>query len=130
MARGANAPIRARNRRRSKLGISALPIETIAEFLARLDSDDPLPNPRADLTDVQTMRFGADDLKAYYLEAATVGPGRPSSRQLTDWFWLETLAARTLFDLRRRSIESEHAVRRLARSWLVPEARLEEAGET
>ena len=38
------------------------------------------------------LRFAVDDVKAYYLEAAAAGAGRPSSRQLGDWFWNKTAA--------------------------------------
>ena len=38
------------------------------------------------------LRFAVDDLKAYYLEAAAGTGGKPSSRQLGDWFWNDTAA--------------------------------------
>ncbi|MEJ0068273.1 MAG: hypothetical protein WDO24_05580 [Pseudomonadota bacterium] len=46
------------------------------------------------------LRFAVDDLKAYYTEAAAAGTAKPSSRQLGDWFWNETVAGAALFALR------------------------------
>jgi hypothetical protein len=42
------------------------------------------------------LRFVVDDLKAYYLEAAASGPGKPSSRRLGDWLWNGTVPGAVL----------------------------------
>ncbi len=63
------------------------------------------PRPELRLTDV--LRYAADELKSIYLEAAGAAPGRPSSRQLADWFWGETVAARALIELRRACLASD-----------------------
>ena len=63
------------------------------------------PRPELRLTDV--LRYAADELKSIYLEAAGAAPGRPSSRQLADWFWGETVAARALIELRQACLASD-----------------------
>ncbi len=107
---------------RSTVGVSKLEPEVAAEFIFRLDSGDPLANPRPDLAQVQVMRYAVDDLKAFYLEAAASGDGNPSSRQLYDWFWNETRLAETIWSLLRESFEHPDPNRRHAVWWLVPDA--------
>ena len=52
------------------------------------------------------MRFCADDVKAFYLEAAGSGDGHPSSRQMTDWLWNETVAGKVIKTIFRGSPDS------------------------
>ena len=63
------------------------------------------PRPELRLTDV--VRYAADELKSIYLEVAAAAPGRPSSRQLADWFWGETVAARAVIALRTACMASD-----------------------
>jgi hypothetical protein len=56
------------------------------------------------------LRFAVDDVKAYYLEAAAAGAGRPSSRQLGDWFWNVTTAGAAIHALREACLASEDDV--------------------
>ena len=49
------------------------------------------PSPRDGFSAPLILRFAVDDLKAYGLEAAGAGAAKPSSRQLTDWFWNSSL---------------------------------------
>ena len=49
-------------------------------------------SPREGYSAPLMLRFAIDDLKAYYLEAASGTGGKPSSRQLGDWFWNGTAA--------------------------------------
>ena len=105
----------------SNAGLTGLPIETVAEYIVRADTADPMPRPSARLAPVQVLRFGSDDLKAWYVEAATSDGVVPSSRQLWGWFWRETVAGKALLDLRSHSLSSDNASRQgIARS-LVPE---------
>jgi hypothetical protein len=110
----------------SNVGITGLPLETVAEFILRIDSDDPMPRPTPRLAPVQVLRFGADDLKAYYAEAGLAGTAQPSSRQLWAWFWRETLAGKAILELRKASLESEQASRQGIAKSLVPELWLED----
>ena len=55
------------------------------------------------------LRFLADDLKAYYLEAAVAQPGRssPSSADLGRWLFYETALGDVLYRVLSRLISSE-----------------------
>ena len=58
------------------------------------------PSPRDGFSAPLILRFAVDDLKAYCLEAAAAGTAKPSSRQLTDWFWNETATGAAIHVLR------------------------------
>ena len=52
-------------------------------------------------------RFALDDLKAYYIEAGLASEHRPSSSQVYDWLWQETLLGKRMKEMRKRLIESD-----------------------
>jgi hypothetical protein len=81
---------------RTTVGVCGVPVEAAAAYVAAYARDENAERPRSGMAPASLMRFCADDLKAFYLEAAGSGEGRPCSRQLSDWFWHETLAGRTL----------------------------------
>ena len=91
---------------RTSVGLSGLDIEQAAAFLAAYARDEKAERPRGGLAPASLMRFCADDIKAFYLEAAGSGAGAPSSRQMSDWFWNTTLAARTIQAIRAGSPHS------------------------
>ena len=93
---------------RTTVGLSGLGIvESLPLILAYL-AGQKIESPRPGMRAVQVMRYAVDDLKAYYLEAATAdAPGRPSSRQLANWFWDATLAGKLVVALREASTSSE-----------------------
>ncbi len=91
---------------RTTLGVSKLDMSTIAAHVVSFLTGPHQDSPRADLSAAMSLRFGADDLKAYYMEAAAHG-GRPSSWQLGEWFWRHTVAAQILVELRRQGLETE-----------------------
>ena len=82
---------------RSTFGISGLSAETAVEYIARYHSPQPMPNPKG-MAPVSRARFAIDDIKLFYFEAALVNGGKPSSFQLNEWFWKETLAGRMILD--------------------------------
>jgi hypothetical protein len=91
---------------RTTVGLSDIPIEKAGAFLSAYLADEKAERPRAGMSPASLMRFCADDVKAYYLEAAGSGDGSPSSRQMTDWFWNQTVAGAVIKDLRRGSAGS------------------------
>ena len=104
----------------SNVGLTGVDVGTLAQFIARIDSDEPMERPTTKLAPVQVLRFGADDIKAYYAEAAVSSGGSPSSAQVWGWFWRETQAGALIWRLRHSCMASENASRQgIARS-LVP----------
>lgn len=109
---------------RTMTGLSAQPMETAADYLARFDTDDPAPNPGSDQSDLLRMRFCADDIRTFYAEAA-FAEGDPDSEQIGDWFWSGTRAAQTLRRIRQQNMDDANKVRSLVCGKLiVPGARV------
>ena len=91
---------------RTTVGLAGVDIEQAGAYLAAYAADEKAERPRAGMAPASLMRFCADDVKAFYLEAAGSGEGTPSSRQMTDWFWSETVAGKVIKDIFRGSAES------------------------
>lgn len=107
---------------RTTVGISGLTPALAVEFIERFHSVEPMPNPRG-MAAVSRARFAVDDIKAFYFEAALAEGGHPSSRQLHDWLWNETLAGALLRDFQERARVSDDKNMRLIASSLVPAER-------
>lgn len=90
-------------RKRTTVGISGIGIEDLGKFLYAFIKGEEPPNQREDLSLPYAVKFAAEDLKAYYIEAITAQPGREgaSSRMLQDWFWDETKAGELLLELKK-----------------------------
>lgn len=107
-------------RGRSTFGVSGLDIEGVARFLHAFFEGAP-DNPVPDVTLGEALRLATEDLRSWYLEAATARPGAATSRQLADWFWGETAAGALLLALQPVCAESADAgVRHVAASQFVP----------
>lgn len=112
-------------RPRTTVGVSGLAIEAIPAYVAGFLGPEPPPSPNAEHSAMLTLRFALDDLRAYYTEAAAPGRALPSSRQLADWFWDQTLAGRVIRAIRLRGLESDDAeVVTIATGALVPSSRV------
>ncbi len=107
----------------STVGVSGLTPEQALDYIVSFYSDDPVPNPKG-MSRIARARFAIDDIKAFYLEAATAGGGHPSSLQLHDWFWEETLAGELIRDFQERARGSEDKNLRLIAGSLVPAERV------
>ncbi|MFP6741350.1 MAG: hypothetical protein VCD33_06965 [Alphaproteobacteria bacterium] len=110
------------SRGRTGVGAARMAIEESARFLhALLDGKGVADNPSDTLSLGQAFRGASEDLKAFYMEAATARPGRVSSRELADWFWGDTAAGKLLLALHGVCVEStDSGVRRVAAKQLVP----------
>ena len=100
----------ARDKRgRTTMGASGLDPDALADFICGLINPDPPQNPIKDVTLDQAIRLTINDLKAYYLEAASAQPGHDTStgRQLADWFWLETTAGKVLQEVKKALEQSK-----------------------
>ena len=107
-------------RGRSTFGVSGLDIEGVARFLHAFFDSDP-ENPVPDVTLGEALRLATEDLRSWYLEAATARPGAATSRQLADWFWGETAAGALLLALQPVCADSADAgVRHVATGQFVP----------
>jgi hypothetical protein len=108
-------------RGRTTFGVSGLAIEAAARFLHAFFDRVP-ENPVPGVSLGEALRLACEDIRSWYLEAATARPGATAgSRALADWFWGETAAGRLLLALQPVCAKSADAgVRHVATSQFVP----------
>ena len=110
-------------RKRTTVGVSGIEFDRIPEFLCAFLNENPPENPRDDLPLAGVLNLAVDDIKAFYTEAITAQPGQDalSSPTLSDWFWNETLAGETIFEIRANCKKSSDPFLRLtANVMLIP----------
>jgi len=107
---------------RTTTGISGLSLEVAVEYIARYLSPDPMPNPKG-MAPVSRARFAIDDIKVFYFEAALASGGSPSSHQLNEWFWKQTLAGKIILDFQDAARLGDDKNLRLIAGSLVPPER-------
>ena len=93
---------------RTAVGVSAIAIDELAAMVDKTYLDNEFQPIRSDISDRLMFRLAIDDLKAYYIEAALAGRGNPSSRQIYDWFWKDSLLGSRLRELRHRFMDSDN----------------------
>ncbi len=91
--------------RRTTVGVSGLDMPAAGGLLAQALA--------ADLPPAQTLKQAIDDLKAYYLEAASAfpDPGTPKTRK--EWLWSETRFGAALLELQPKlaaSADPQHKI--------------------
>jgi hypothetical protein len=111
-------------RGRTGLGAARMEIEQSARFLnTLLENAGGADGPSDELSPGQRFRGASEDLKTFYMEAATAQPGQVTSTVLADWFWGDTAAGRLLLALHPICLAAADAgVRRVAAGQLVPRA--------
>ena len=116
-------------RGRSTVGLSGLAPAEAAAYVAAWLRGPPPGSPVPELSPVLCLRFAVDDLKAYVLEAAIAGGGRPSSKQLGDWLWNETATGAAIRELRRQLIlMDDERAKLIGGMFLVPALRVAPGG--
>ncbi|MCH7543679.1 MAG: hypothetical protein IIB65_08580 [Proteobacteria bacterium] len=124
---GALAPwydLAVRTRGRTTVGASGMDIQKAADFIAGfLAGKRDNPPPGVSLAEALKLTF--EDIKAWYLEAATARPGSPPSDVLADWFWGETVAGHILLDLYRVCLASDdEGLLILAKGFFLPRSQM------
>ena len=110
---------------RSSVGLSGFAIGDCARYVADWLRGKAPPSPRDGFSAPLILRFAVDDLKAYGLEAAGAGAAKPSSRQLTDWFWNETATGAAIHVLREvLQAHEDERLRLIVSNFVVPAARV------
>ena len=110
-------------RGRTTLGLSKVPVEEAAAWLAAFTEGRTLPAAVPERSVLDNLRWAAEDLKTFYYEAAIAQPGSASRARLESWFWEESAAGELLKTLRRRCLnDADEVVRELGELTLTPEA--------
>lgn len=109
------------NHGRTTVGVSGLNFDEIATLFAAMLEDPLPPSPLDDQPLADVVRLAAEDLKAYYLEAASAQPGDAGPVQLNNWFWNETATANIFKRLRERFLASnDEDIKLLGKVLFVP----------
>jgi hypothetical protein len=113
-------------RGRSTVGLSGLAPAACGDYVAAwLRGPPPEESPVPEFSPILCLRFAVDDLKAYVLEAALAGGGRPSSGQLGDWLWNDTATGAAIRSIRARLLPAEdERAKLIAGMFLVPSLRV------
>ncbi len=105
-------------RGRTSVGVSGLSIDDVLEHLCvPLLAASSAPNAAACTAD--SLRLAAEDLKAYFTEAATAQPGTVSSATVLHWFWHDTSGSTLLRALQAHFADSEDPTLRLLSALLL-----------
>ncbi len=99
--------------KRTTVGVSGLDMPAAGKLLGAA-FDGVLP-------EAQALKQAIDDLKAYYLEAASAFPDPGTAKTRKAWFWDETIFAKTLLALQPKlaaSNEPQHKI--LANLTMIP----------
>jgi hypothetical protein len=108
-------------RQRTTFGASTLPIEDVAKVLFGWLSEPPSAPLASGLSPEALLKLAGEDLKAFYFEAIAGQPRPLSGRQLADWFWGATVAAKLFVALRERCLRDADPVRQqIGRNLMVP----------
>lgn len=110
-------------RQRTTVGLSRFSPGELDVFLCAVLHGETPAHPVKDMPFAYAMRFAADDLKAYYLEAIVARPGMATSDSLAldRWFWEDTAAGRLLLAIKEMGQQSEdRLLKRIAGSQIVP----------
>ena len=108
---------------RTSVGVAKTPVTELAALFDEAYSQNTFKNLRDDISSRLMFRLAIDDLKAYYIEAALADHNSPSSQQLHDWLWQDTLFGRQMRELRHRFMDSgEVKFTDLGTKFIVPHA--------
>jgi hypothetical protein len=100
---------------RTTVGVSGLDMPTAGQLVAKA--------LEGELPPAQALKEAIDDLRAYYLEAASAFPDPGSAKTRKAWFWEETKLARALLALQPKlAISSDQQHKILGNLTLIPAA--------
>ncbi len=95
----------ARKAGRSSVGVAGLELPLCARIIDQTIANRKPATSQSQHSDMLQFRYACDDLKMAWSEAA-LASGKPSSRQVHDWFWLQTHLGQSLRQLRADWLDS------------------------
>lgn len=113
-------------RKHTVTGVSGLSPTEAATWLGSLLAAESVEAPVDAESAAMTFKLAVEDIKAFYLEAATAQPGG-SSAALAQWLWQQTALGELLFDLREKfkDYEADPQLRIYALATTVPGAEVQ-----
>ena len=112
-----------KRRGRTTFGISRLSVEDAARHTASYMATPPAAPYAAGLSAGVALKRACDDLKAYYYEAVAAQPGNLKAKDIDNWFWHETAAAKVFLAIQLVCLKSaDESLQPLGKISLVPRA--------
>jgi len=106
---------------RTTATLSGLTPAAMAKFIADFIADPATQSYRAEVPLVLALRLATQDMKAYYLEAASMQPGARAALEAREWFWRSTAAGQAFLKLRDAClVHPDDAVKGFGARSLVP----------
>lgn len=110
---------------RTTIGLARVSINECADYVAGWMTGTGVASPWGDVSTPLMLRFCVDDLKAFCLEAAAADAGKPSGKQLRDWFWNDTATGRAIRVLRKvLQASDDERLSQIVSSFMVPAAQI------
>ena len=104
----------------SSVGASQLSVTQLATFFIKF-LDGEVTNPQPELSLGNFLKIASEDIKAWYMEAATAQPGHSTSLEIQNWFWGETTAGAIFLDLNSAfAVSNDPLLQYMSRSSFVP----------
>jgi hypothetical protein len=101
--------------------LTGLGVDELARFAGSYLGASPRPSYDPRMSAAEALKRACDDLKAFYLAAASAQPGNSGAAALEQWFWRETAAGRLFLMLSQACGESaDESLRTLGEKMLVP----------
>ena len=102
-------------------GLTGVGVEELARFAVSYLAASPRPSYDPAMSAAEALKRACDDLKAFYLAAASAQPGNSGAAALEQWFWRETAAGKLFLMLRQACLQSaDKSLRTLGEKLLVP----------
>ena len=110
-------------RGRTTADVSGLTPREAGQFVLHFLNEATPRSYNEDVSLGEALKLASEDLKAYYLEAATAQPGAVPVTALAEWLWRETALGRVLRTVQPLCLRSaDPSVRAIAQRALVPRA--------
>ena len=109
--------------KRGRTAVADFEPETAAGILSDYLLENDVDIPQANITLDVALRIAAQDLKAFYFEAAISQPGGriPDSRAFAKWYWKQTMAGQILREIKEKCAgEDDKNLQMTGRMFLVP----------
>jgi hypothetical protein len=109
--------------KRDRTAVVEFGAESASELLSSFAVGEKPVILQSDLSMATALRLAAQDIKAFYFEAATARPGSssPSSTEFSRWFWQETAGGRVLKAVKERCLkEADKSLQKTGALLLIP----------
>ncbi|MCZ6503945.1 MAG: hypothetical protein O6945_15715 [Gammaproteobacteria bacterium] len=90
----------------TSFGVSEMSLDEIVSFLVSFLEDTPVSaKPGIKYSIADSLKYAAEDLKAFHNESAMSQPGHATANEIENWYWGETAAGRLVREIKQSCID-------------------------